>query len=421
MLNTFFNRREILRLCSMGGGLSFALPALDIWAAERRGAERPKSFLLVWLAGGPSQLETWDPHPGTAVGGPTKAIDTSFGGVQIASNFEQMADVMHHYSLIRSMTSKEGDHERGAYYMLTGYRPDPTVTHPSLGSVVTHSLGGGGLEIPPHVSIGDLNPQFHPRGGYLGEELDAFRVNNPGRGVPNMEARVNDERAKRRLENLDIVSGSFRRRVGSRLDGTLHEVNTEKALEMMSSEQLKAFLIDEETDATKAAYGDSRFGRSCLVARRLIETGVRAVQVSLSGFDTHANNFETHDSKAAELDPALAALTKDLVERDLFDSTAVLVMGEFGRTPKVNPLDGRDHWPTGFSAILGGGGLNSGVLIGETDPTGEKINPSDPITIEQLYATILTTLQVDPGHEIMTAVGRPMKYADGSPIERLLS
>lgn len=420
MIEQLLNRREILRLCSLGG-LSFALPGLDLWAAGRRGQERPKSFLLVWLAGGPSQLETFDPHPGTAIGGPTKAIDTSFTGVQIASEFERTADVLHNYSLIRSMTSKEGDHERGAYYMLTGYRPDPTVTHPSLGSVITHSLGSGGLEIPAHVALGDLNPQFHPRGGYLGESLDAFRVNNPGKGVPNMESRVSDKRAQRRLENLDVVSGAFRKRVGSRLDGTLHSLNTEKALEMMSSEQLKAFLIDDETEQTKQAYGDSQFGRSCLVARRLLETGVRAIQVSLSGFDTHTNNFETHKSKATDLDPALAALTNDLIERDLFDSTAVLVMGEFGRTPKVNPLDGRDHWPTGFSALLGGGGLNSGVLIGETDPTGEKTDPTDPVTIEQLYATILTALQVDPTEEVMTAVGRPMKYADGSPVERLLS
>ena len=419
MFNSFMNRRDILKMCSVGG-LSFALPGLDLWAAARRGSERPKTFLLIWLAGGPSQLETWDPHPGSKIGGPTKAIDTSFQGVQIASDYPQTADILHNYSLIRSMTSKEGDHERGAYYMLTGYRPDPTVTHPSLGAVVTKSLGSSGLEIPAHVSVGDMNPQFHPRGGYLGDGLDAFRVNNPGRGVPNMDQRVDDERAKRRLENLDIVSNSFRRRVGSRLDGTLHAANTEKALEMMSSDQLKAFLVDDETEETKKAYGDSKLGRSCLVARRLIETGVRAIQVSFSNFDTHANNFEFHTTKSKELDPALAALTKDLVDRDLWESTAVLVMGEFGRTPKVNGLDGRDHWPTGFSALVGGGGMNSGVLIGETDPTGEKTNPTDPVTIEQLYATILSTLQIDHEEEIMTAVGRPMKLADGSPLEKLL-
>lgn len=413
------NRRDILRYCSLGG-LSFALPGLDLWAAERRGVERPKSFVLVWLSGGPSQLETWDPHPGTAIGGPTTAIKTSFDGVEIASNFERTADVLHNYSLIRSMTSKEGDHERGTYYMLTGYRPDPTVTHPALGAVVTRTLPPSGLEIPAHVAIGDTNAQSHPRGGYLGDELDAFRVNNPGRGVPNMKSKVDDTRASRRLANLEVVSRAFRDRVGSRVDGTLHATNTEKALRMMSSEQLKAFLIDDETEATKEAYGDSRFGRSCLTARRLVEAGVRAIQVTLGGFDTHANNFDFHDGKAKDLDPALAALTKDLKERDLWDSTVVLVMGEFGRTPKINPLDGRDHWPTGFSALLGGGGINSGVLIGETDPEGKKTNPTDPITIEQLYATILTTLSVDPHEEVMTAIGRPMKYADGDPLKQLL-
>lgn len=419
MISNLINRRDMLKFCSVGG-LSFALPALDVFAAERRGTERPKSFLLVWLSGGPSQLETWDPHPGTTIGGPTTAIKTSFDGVQIASQFERTADVLHNYSIIRSMTSKEGDHERGTYYMLTGYRPDPTVTHPALGAVVTKTLPTSGLEIPAHVAIGDVNPQNHARGGYLGDDLDAFRVNNPGRGVPNMKPKVEDARAKRRLENLDVVSQAFRQRVGTRLDGTLHASNTEKALAMMSSDQLKAFLIEEESKETKEAYGDSRFGRSCLVSRRLIETGVRAVQVTLGGFDTHANNFDFHNGKAADLDPALAALTKDLVERDLFDSTVVLVMGEFGRTPKINPLEGRDHWPTGFSCLIGGGGLNKGVLIGETDPTGEKTNPTDPITVEQLYATILTSLNVDPHDEVMTAVGRPMKYADGDPLSQLL-
>lgn len=420
MFNPFMTRRDTLKFFAFGG-LSFSLPALELRASEKRGNERPKSFVLVWLSGGPSQLETWDPHPGTKIGGPTKAIDTSLKGVQIASNFERTADVLHNYSVIRSMTSKEGDHERGAYYMLSGYRPDPTVIHPSLGAVVTQTLPNSGLEIPAHVAIGDVNPQSFPRGGYLGDELDAFRVNNPGRGVPNMKARVSDERAKRRLDNLDVVSSAFRSRVGDRLDGTLHASNTERALEMMTSEQLKAFVIDDETEETKASYGDTRFGRSCLVARRLVETGVRAVQVTLGGFDTHANNFSFHDGKAKDLDPALAALTNDLVERDLFDSTVVLVMGEFGRTPKINALEGRDHWPTGFSCLVGGGGLKAGDVIGETDPTGEKTNPTDPVTVEQLYATILTQLGVNPTEEVMTSVGRPMKYADGEPLERLLS
>ena len=164
---------------------------------------------------------------------------------------------------------------------------------------------------------------------------------------------------------------------------------------MMSSDQLKAFELEKEPQILVDAYGDTRFGRGCLVARRLVETGVRAVEVSLDGFDTHANNFEGHKTQAEILDPAFATLIDDLKQRDLLDSTIVLCLGEFGRTPKINGLDGRDHWPTGFSCVLGGGGLRSGVLIGATDPAGKKKDPTDPVPVENLFATILHTLGID--------------------------
>jgi uncharacterized protein (DUF1501 family) len=189
---------------------------------------------------------------------------------------------------------------------------------------------------------------------------------------------------------------------------------------MMTSDQLKAFDLDDEPAAVQQKYGDSRFGRGCLVARRLIEQGVRAVEVTLDGFDSHANNFEAHKSNGAILDPALASLLRDLRERDLFASTVVLCIGEFGRTPEINNLGGRDHWPTGFSCLVGGGGLRSGVVIGETDPSGKKVEPADPIEVRDLFATIMHAAGVDPEHEIITPIGRPMAFSDGKPIERLL-
>ena len=413
-------RRAALKAVS-AGGLSMLLPPLSARAANRRGAERPKSLILIWLSGGPSQLETWDPHPGTAIGGETTAVETSLPGVQIASTYGRTAEVMKHFSVVRSLVSKEGDHERGTHYLLTGYRPDPSVVHASIGSLVSRELPSAGLEIPSHIALGEIPPIAFPRGGYLGAEHDAFRVDNPGQPVGNMKARVDDTRQARRLEGLSVMSRSFRRGREGRVEKTLHNEATRRALAMMSSEQLAAFETSDEPQAIRDAYGGGRFGQGCLVARRLVETGVRAVQVVLPGFDTHADNFGGHETQAALLDPALATLTQELVDRDLFASTAVLVLGEFGRTPRINPLVGRDHWPTGFSCLLGGGGLAAGTVIGETDPRGEKTQPTDPVSVERLYATVLSALGLDPTEETMTPIGRPLKFADGDPIARLLS
>jgi uncharacterized protein (DUF1501 family) len=183
---------------------------------------------------------------------------------------------------------------------------------------------------------------------------------------------------------------------------------------------MQSFLIDDEPAAVRAAYGDSDFGRSCLVARRLLETGVRAVEVALSGFDTHEANFARVRALADRLDPGLSALVADLAARDLLASTVVLCLGEFGRTPKINPKDGRDHWPQGFSCLVGGGGLRGGLTVGATDPTGARKEPAEPIPVADLYATILHALGIDPAHQVSTPIGRPMKYSEGTPVERLL-
>ena len=189
---------------------------------------------------------------------------------------------------------------------------------------------------------------------------------------------------------------------------------------MMNSDQLKALQIDEESGATCAAYGDSNFGRGCLVARRLVEQGVRAVEVTLQNFDTHDQNFSRHTELAGTLDSALAALLTDLHDRDLLASTVVLCLGEFGRTPQINGADGRDHWPHAFSCLVGGGGLRSGILLGATDPSGKEEKPADPIPVPDLYATVLKGLGIDPTHEVNTSIGRPIRYSDGSPIDRLI-
>ncbi|MEO1994248.1 MAG: DUF1501 domain-containing protein [Planctomycetaceae bacterium] len=415
--NNELNRRELLNVAG-GLGVSLLLPTMDSRAAEVRGAARPKSLITLWMGGGPSQLETWDPHPGSPVGGPTRAITTRIPGLKIADLYPRVAQQIDALSVIRSLVSQEGDHERGTYYVKTGYRPDPTLTHPAIGAIAAHELPNSALSIPAHISLG--NAPWPARGGYLGDELDAFRIFEPGRNATNMKPRVSDLRQRRRLNNLDIVTRSFRNERKQQADQTLHEHTVQRAVTMMNSKQLAALDLELESPATVARYGDSRFGRGCLVARRLIETGVRAVEVTLRGFDTHANNFEGHAQQAQQLDPALASLIQDLRELKLLSSTVVLCVGEFGRTPQINKLEGRDHWPNGFSCLLGGGGLKSGIVIGRTDPDGQQRMPQDPIRISDLYATILTTLNIDYAQDQITPIGRPLAFSDGTPITRLL-
>jgi len=423
-------RREALQLAA-GLGLSFLLPGLDLRAAERRGNERPRSLITLWMAGGPSQLETWDPHPRSAHNhDQITAIRTTNPELQISNLLPRMAEQMHHLSVVRSLVSKEGDHERGTYFVQTGYRPDPTVVHPGLGAILAQQLPDPDVEIPMHVSLASGDGFVVPHGGYLGDVYDAYRVYDPGRNLNNMRKRVSDKRQQRRLANLDVVSRSFRAGRERQVEETLHQHVIDRALTMMTSDQLKAFEIDDEPREVVERYGDSRFGRGCLVARRLVQQGVRSIQVVLQGFDTHANNYEGHVTQCEQLDPAFAALVQDLVEQDLLDSTIVLCIGEFGRTPRINPLGGRDHWPMGFSCVIGGGGLRSGAIIGATDPDrgvreqdkkpAERTGPHDPIEIPDLYATIMHRMGVQYDEELITPIGRPLALCEGTPIERLL-
>jgi len=413
------SRRDFLRFAASAYGLSFAVPGLDLRAAQKRGDERATSFLTIWLGGGPSQLESWDPHPGTRIGGQVSSIPTTIPGVAIADLYPQTAEQLHHVSLIRSLVSKEGDHERASYMLHTGYRPEPTLVHPSIGSIAIHERPNEAVEIPQFVALGDA--EFPPRGGFLGDRFDAYRIFSPGENGQNIKPLVEQDRQSRRLANLEVVSKSFLRGRKIKAEQTLHQHTIDAALRMMTSDQLKAFSIESEPQDLRAAYGDHPFGRGCLVARRLLEVGVRSIEVSLQGFDSHANNHEGQSARAKTLDPALATLLKDLVDRDLLQSTIVLVTGEFGRTPTINPLGGRDHWPSGFSCLLGGGGLPKGVLIGETDPNGEATQPTDPIEVADLYATILSRLGVNYEKEVITPIGRPMKLCAGRPIARLIA
>jgi hypothetical protein len=351
-----------------------------------------------------------------------------------AEGMPQTAELMDSLAVVRSVVSKEGDHERATYNVKTGWRPDPTLVHPSIGAVVTHQLPVGATEIPRHVSI--LAGAWPGRGGYLGDQYDAFKTFDPARPIPDVKPRVPEERFAKRREALTVVERAFARGRLRDLEErkTLQSATIGQALKMMSSDQLKAFDVLEEPQSVREPFGDTPFGRGCLAAVRLVEVGVRCVEVELSGWDSHINNHDIHKGLVQTLDPALASLIRLLKERGLFEKTIVLCGGEFGRTPKtgnspgLNPAGGRDHWPHGFSVLLAGGGIRRGAVLGETDPEGGEvkhpeeyeIEPGKGIQVANIHATVLHTLGIPPERELMTPIGRPMYLSKGLVIPGLL-
>ena len=411
------DRRDFLKLGALAG-TGWLGPVGSILAARAEGSREPAcSVILLWLAGGPSQLETFDPHPDTRIAGGTRAIGTAARGLQLAEGFDQLAEVMDRVSLVRSLVSKEGDHERGTFWTKTGYRPDPSVEFPSIGAICCHEMATGTTEIPRHISI--LPGQWPARGGFLGSAFDAFPLDDPAQPLSDVTAHVNLERDARRVADLGLVENAFRRGRRDRVAATRHHATFGQARTLMTSEQLKAFQLDDEPLAVRLSYGDSPFGRACLAARRLTEVGVRCVEVTLGGWDSHVDNHEIHRQRIRDLDPAFAALISDLTLRGQLDRTIVLCGGEFGRTPKINPLGGRDHWPLGYSLAIAGGGLKGGRSVGETDPEG-RLAPSRPASMADVHATVLTTLGINPVKELVAPVGRPVKLSEGKVIGELL-
>ena len=411
-------------------GLSWLTPLanqLAIADENKKGSQPGKALILLWLEGAPSQLETFDPHPNTDIAAGSTARKTSVPGVLLDSKFEQLSELMNDVSIVRSVTSKEGDHERALYNVKTGYRPDPTLTHPSIGSVICHQMkdnNGVTVDIPRHISI--LSSQLPARGGYLGNEFDAFKIGDPVNPVPDVQRGVDKGRFNRRIKDLQHLNDRFNN--GATRGEQTNKTNTlDAALKMMSSDQLKAFDVTEAPQSTRAQFGDTPFGRGCLTAIRLIEAGVRCVEVTLSGWDSHANNHEIQGNLVSIVDPAYASLIRELKKRDLFDQTIVVCGGEFGRTPQMNPVGGRDHWPHGFSIALSGGGIAGGRIIGETSSNPEpgklalEKNVKDPQPIDNIHATVHNQLGVDYHHEFNTAIQRPIKISEGTVIKKLLA
>jgi hypothetical protein len=395
------------------GAASFAL-GRTVEAAATKLAREHKSCILLWMSGGPPTIDIWDLKPGAATGGPSQAISTT-GDVQISSLMPKVAEQMKHLSVVRSMSTREADHMRGAYYLRTGFVPNPNVIHPSYGSVVSHEMAPklAGLELPAFVSIG--GPSEGP--GFLGMAYAPLEV-DPSGNVRDVQALVDKERMNERLALLSEIESRFAKQRRGPAAGE-HAKVLERTVSLMRSDQMKAFDVGSEPAKSRERYGDSGFGRSCLLARRLVEAGVPFVEVDFGGWDLHDDCFTRLEEKLPQLDQGMGALVADLEERGLLDQTVILWMGEFGRTPRINGDAGRDHYARAWSAVVGGGGLKGGLAIGETSSDGTTVE-SKPHSAEDLMATVCQALGISLQTNFTSTNGRPMKIAGGgAPISEL--
>jgi uncharacterized protein (DUF1501 family) len=413
-----FDRRSLLRVGASAMFGALVARYLSAGVALAAGpAPRAGACILLWLNGGPSHIDTFDPKPGRGAGGPFKAIKTRAPGLTLSEHLPRLAERANEIALVRSMSSKEGNHGRAQYYVHTGYAPNATIVHPSLGAWTSARLGDRQAPLPSFVSIG--GPSFGA--GFLGVENGPFVLQKAGVAPADVSLPPGVDRARfeRRLAALGAMEDRFEEATGdAKVDGR-RQVYA-KAVRLMQTPKLDAFDVSGETEATRRSYGDSDFGRGCLVARRLVERGVKFVEVVLDGWDTHQNNFDRTRSQMAILDPAFAALLGDLAARGRLGSTLVACMGEFGRTPRINANDGRDHWPQAWSAALAGGGIRGGVVRGATDEDGANV-ATPPTKVPDLLATMATLLGLDPAFTAMTPAGRPISVTDdGGAIRELM-
>tara|TARA_R110002020_G_scaffold103752_24_gene243259 strand:- start:3545 stop:4756 length:1212 start_codon:yes stop_codon:yes gene_type:complete len=383
---------------------------MSLQADEMR--KNNKSAILLWMGGGPSTMDIWDLKPDAPTGGPFRPISTT-GDVQICEHMPMMAKQMHNMAIIRSMSTREADHMRGRYYMHTGYVPNPQMEHPSYGSVLSHQLKREELTIPQFVSVGGGSVGA----GYLGMKYAPFVVNSDGR-VKNLNMKI-DERFYQRAFALDLIEDNFiKQNRGSAAKD--HRDVVKQAFDVLTSEKMKAFKVSEEPAADKERYGENNFGKGCLMARKLVEAGVPFVEVNLGGWDNHQNIFPTlKDVRLPTLDKAMSALIEDLDQRGLLQDTAIIWMGEFSRTPRINGNAGRDHWARSWSIAVGGAGMNGGISIGETSEDGTSVE-TEPYQSQDVMTSICKALGISTQTTFTSKSGRPMRIANsGKIIEQL--
>jgi hypothetical protein len=402
----FVTRRSFLRGLAGGAavaGFGWAMPMHAFADAVRK---QGKACILLWMAGGPSQFETFDPKPGADTQGPTKAIATNVAGLQIAEHWTHTATAMKDVAVLRSLTSSEGNHGRATYLLHTSYAPTGGIVHPGFGSQVSHQLGQADFDLPHFVSIAgqSIGPSF------LGVKHAPFIVTDPMRPPDNLDLPVPRERLGRRLDLLKELEAPLKE-TGAGPMVKDHQTLYDQTARLALSPRTRSFRLDLEPDRVRESYGRSSFGMGCLMARRLIEAGVSFVEVQSSGWDTHGTELASLKKLIPPVDQGAASLLADLKTRGLLERTLVIWMGEFGRTPKYNLNAGREHYPAAFNAWLAGGGVQGGRIIGATDKRGIEV-VDRPITVPDLFCTFCQALGIDPRHEHESNVGRPIKIVE---------
>ena len=382
--------------------------AETVKANEDELKKKGKSAILLWMGGGPSTMDIWDLKPGAPTGGPFRPINTS-GDVQICEHMPLMAKQMHNAAIIRSMSTREADHMRGRYYMHTGYVPNPSIDHPSYGSVLSHQLRWNDLAIPQFISVGGGSMGA----GFLGAKYNPFVVNSDGR-IRNLDMKI-DQRFYQRAYALDAIESNFINQKRGSL-AKEHQAILKETFSVLTSAQMDALKVASEPENIKERYGDNNFGKGCLMARRLVEAGVPFIEVNLGGWDNHQNIFPTlRDTKLPMLDQGMSALYEDLEQRGLLQDTAIIWMGEFSRTPRINGNAGRDHWARSWSVVVGGAGMNGGIAIGETNSDGTRVE-TEPYTSQDVMASVCKALGISLGTTFTSNSGRPMKIANSGKV-----
>ncbi len=405
---------------SAAAGLAAKFPVP--YALGQARPAKAKACILLWTQGAQSQIDTWDPKPGTETGGPFREIETASPDIRICEHLPRTARQMDKASVIRTLNSKDPNHDTASYYLHTSYRRLGDLQHPHVGSVILEELGPGKTDLPGCIVVGGDPPAG---AAYLPAERSPVvfdRLDNPTQDIVRHKEGSHFYIPMSRLERRWQMLRRFEDGWNKKHDDPRVESRRqmyERAWKVLSSSSLKAFDIDNEPGDVRRAYGASPLGRAVLMSRRLVQAGIRFVEVMHGTWDTHSENFTGHQRLLGELDLAYAALLEDLAKTNLLSETLVVLMGEFGRTPRVNAAKGRDHWTRCWSAVLAGGGIAGGRVVGKTDRAGMEI-AERPVSVSDLYATIYQCLGVDPDKQYTSASGRPVKILDGGePVSEL--
>ncbi len=409
-----YSRRNFLKITAsgaIGASLSIHFPFLQ--AKENDDSKKPLVNHIIFLnmAGGMSHIDTFDPKPGTEVQGKFKTIDSA-NGKKISEHLPKLAKIMDRFALINSMTSREGSHERGQYILHTNYPPLGTIVHPTLGSWVSKFTKPINEILPPFISIG----RNKYSSGYFGSKHESLNIVKPNLGLANVKLPkdLDQKKFEEKMNLLNELDSDFQKKYTNSNVTTYNEYY-QSAIKIMFSEDVKVFDIQQEPEEQRKNYGENDFGNGCLLARRLVERGVRYIDLSLGGWDTHDNNFERVEELSKTLDTGLSNLILDLEKHKLLEKTLVILGTEFGRTPKINGRDGRDHFPKAFSCLLAGGCIKGGTIIGKTNETGEAVI-ENPVSMADLITTIGVSAGLDPEKETYSPVGRPFKLSNNGKV-----